>query len=124
MIPEISWGFRLFLVILTCYRLAKMIADDDGPLFIFKRFRYVLKDEAYIEATKNGVWSNLENMPNDRWFGFWHNLSEGFSCAYCVGVWVSLPLFYVLLYPTPLTDGFLILMSISGGQAFLQSLKK
>lgn len=122
-LPEISWAFRLLLTILTCYRLAKLIADDDGPLFIFKRLRYWAKDNAYWEMTDRNVNFEIQEA-KDRWFGKWYSLAEGLECPYCVGVWVSLPLFFLLMYPTYYGDLFLILMSISGGQAFLQSLKK
>ena len=119
---------RLLLAILSCYRLAKMIADDDGPGFIFKRVRYYVKDKAYNEANDSQEIyyskDNIEGEIGDRWWGKWYNLSEGIECPYCIGVWLSLPLFFMLLYPTEIGDLFLILMSISGGQTFLQSLKK
>jgi hypothetical protein len=100
-----------------------MIADDDGPFFIFKRIRYWALDHSYWEMIQKGINPNVD-ATTDRWFGKWHNLSEGLSCAYCSGVWISAPLFLMWLYPTYLGDLFLMLMSISGGQAFLQSLKK
>lgn len=120
-ILELSLVFRLLLTILTCYRLARMIAKDDGPLFIFKRLRYLIKDKAWYEADKNGYTYGAEI--SDRWFGKWHNLNEGISCPYCLGVWLSLPLIFLFLYPSFYGDIFLVLMSISGGQAFLQSLR-
>jgi len=113
---------RLLLCMLTCYRLARMIAQDDGPLFLFKRIKYWAKDKGYKEAFNNEMVD--ANVINDRHFGHWHNLAEGLSCPYCVGVWLSLPLFLMWLYPTYLGDLFLILMSISAVQAFLQSLGK
>lgn len=122
-LPELSWGFRLLLCMLCCYRLSRMIALDDGPGFIFKRIRYWAKDKAFYELVD--VY-NLEPTEQawDRHFGKWHNLAEGLSCPYCVGVWLSIPLFLMFLYPTMISDLFLILMSISAGQIFLQSLGK
>lgn len=125
-LPELSWGFRLFLCVLCCYRLSRMIATDDGPGFIFKRIRYWAKDKAWDEAEKESAfdyWKNPQEI-EDRHFGKWHNLAEGLSCPYCVGVWLSIPLFLMFLYPMLISDLFLILMSISAGQAFLQSLGK
>ncbi len=118
--------FRLLLCILTCYRLAKMIADDDGPFFIFKRIRYWIKDKAWNETEKNKALNRFVSPIeiDDRHFGRWYNISEGITCAYCTGVWISIPLFFMWLYPTYLGDLFLVMMSISGGQAFLWSLKK
>lgn len=116
---------RLILAILTCYRLARMIAEDDGPLFLFKRVRYWANEKGYHEAIDNNAL--LQHSPvkiRDNWFGKWHNLSEGLSCPYCVGVWLSLPIFAIVLWPNYYTDLFLLLMAISGGQAFLQSLGK
>lgn len=111
---------RLILAILSTYRLARMIALDDGPLFIFKRLRYWAKDRSWWEADAANAVHGAEI--SDRWFGKWHNLAEGLGCPFCAGVWVSLPLFALLLWPTVYGDAVLLLMSISGAQAFLQSL--
>jgi hypothetical protein len=97
---------RLILAILTCYRLARMIAMDDGPGYIFES----LRDWAQGKANK-------EKEPA----GKWHNLAEGLGCPYCAGVWVSLPLLALLLWPTVVGDWFMVLLSISGGQAFMQT---
>jgi hypothetical protein len=97
---------RLILVVLSCYRLARMIALDDGPLFIFENLRDTMQSKA-----------NNEDNPA----GLWHNLSEGLSCPYCVGIWLSLPLLALLIWHTVYGDWFLVLLAISGGQAFMQS---
>lgn len=127
----LSFELRLILAILTCYRLARMIANDDGPLFLFKRVRYWAKDKAYYEALAVNEVEPGPDSPvyvfdkvTDRHFGKWHNLAKGLSCPYCVGVWLSLPIFALVLWPGYYTDLFLLLMAISGGQAFLQSLGK
>ena len=82
---------RLIFAVLTIYRLARMIASDDGPLFLFKRLRYWAKDRAYYEALTTG------QVIDDRHFSKWHNLAEGLSCPYCIGVWLSLPAFALVL---------------------------
>lgn len=99
-----NFEFRLLLAIFTCYRLARLIAKDDGPLFLFERIRLWVRGQADNEA------SNL---------GKWHSLAEGLECPYCLGVWFSIPLLALVLWPTWEGDVFLILMSISGTQAFL-----
>lgn len=104
---ELPFILRLALTILTAYRLARMIAMDDGPGFFFERLRLWAKEKANKEK------SNL---------GKWHSLAEGLGCPFCAGVWVSLPLFALLLWPTVYGDMFLLLLSISGAQAFMQSL--
>lgn len=113
---------RLVLGVFTTYRLARMIAEDDGPLFLFKRVRYWAKDKAWRIAYNSGMAKVDGTITEERYFNVWHNLSEGLSCPYCVGVWLSLPIFALVLWPGYYTDLFLLLMAISGGQTFLQSL--
>lgn len=78
-----------------------------------------MKDRAYYEAG-----STIKVLEDDRHFGKWHNLAEGITCPFCVGIWLSLPLFALLVWSTYYGDLFLLLMAISGGQAFLQTLDK
>lgn len=115
-----SFELRLILAIFTCYRLAQMIALNDGPFFIFKRIRYWVKDTAYWQAYDSDQ-INTGNQIDDRYFGKWHNIAEGLACPYCVGIWLSLPLFALLIWPSFYGDWFLILIAISGGQAYLQT---
>ena len=114
---------RLILAVFTCYRLARMLALDDGPLFIFKRVRYWVKDKEYWEMDKAGALSEGPDgiLKDDRHFGKWHNLAEGITCPFCIGIWLSLPLFALLVWPTYYGDLFLMLVSLSGAQAFLQT---
>jgi len=117
---------RFLLTVFTCYRLARLIALDDGPFFMFKRVRYWVKDKAFYEADEAGmlILADSSNLISDRHFGRWHNLAEGITCPFCVGIWLSLPLFALLVWPTYYGDLFLLLMAISGGQTFLQTLDK
>jgi len=123
----LNFELRLILAVLACYRLARMLALEDGPLFIFKRARYWVKDRAWLEADKQSGVGRIgvgKIEISDQHFGKWHNLAEGITCPYCVGIWLSLPLFALLIWPIYYGDLFLLLMTISGGQAFLQSLGK
>ena len=95
-----------------------MLARDDGPLYVFKRGRYWVKDRAFYEA------GSIKALEDDRNFGKWHNLAEGITCPFCIGIWLSLPLFALLVWPTRAGDLFLLLVAISGGQAFLQTFDK
>ena len=97
-----------------------MIAIDDGPAFIFAKVRLWLRNKRDKEFDDSNEAIEFE----DEYFGTWKAWHEGITCPYCAGVWLSLPLFFMLIYPTQLGDLFLILMSISGGQAFLQGFKK
>jgi hypothetical protein len=104
---------RFILAIFTCYRLARLVAKDDGPLFVFKRVRYWVKDKAWYEA---GVVDKIDykNKPltiDDRYYGNWHSLAEALECPYC--------LFLFVIYPMTVFDLFMLLMAISGVQAWL-----
>jgi hypothetical protein len=114
---SLTFELRLILAVLSCYRLARLIARDDGPFFLFKRVRYWAKDKAWWEAKNAGMVTN--NQMSDRHYGKWHTLAEALDCPYCAGVWVSIPLFLFVIYPTQPTDLFMLLMAISGGQAWL-----
>lgn len=95
---------RLILAAFATYRLARLIARDDGPLYLFEHIRQ------WAQAKADKETYNL---------GKWHSLADGLTCAYCLGVWFSVPILFMVLYPTFYGDVFLILMSISGVQAFL-----
>lgn len=81
-------------------------------------------DRAYQDAYENFKVDVESDTISDRWFGYKYSIAEGICCPYCVGVWLSLPLFLMFLFPTYVGDLFLILLSISGGQAFLQGFRK
>lgn len=117
----LTFELRLILAILSCYRLARLIARDDGPFFLFKRVRYWAKDKAWIEADINEgiIRQNGKVEIDDRWMGKWRTLAEALDCPYCVGVWVSIPLFLFVIYPMTVGDLFMLLMAISGAQAWL-----
>ena len=121
-----DFNLRLILAILTCYRLARLIAKDDGPLFLFKRIRYGVKDKAWLEAEKADklVRTVQPTIIDDRHFGKWHSLAEGLECPYCLGVWLSLPLLTLIVWPSYYGDLFLMLMAMSGGQAWLWGMVK
>lgn len=109
--------FRLIIAIFTCYRLARLISRDDGPLFLFKRARYWAKDRAWNKAEEAREIFN--GVIDDRYYSWQQSLAEGLECPYCLGVWLSIPLFLFVIYPMELTDLFMLLMTISGVQAWL-----
>lgn len=92
----------LVFLSLACYRVAGLIAFDEGPLRIFWRLRVVLGAYDY--------------GPNGRP----QSVAGRFiRCPYCVGAWVALGLAFVggpLSWETLLWWG-----AIAGGQALLQS---
>lgn len=107
---------RFLLAVFTVYRLARLVAIDDGPSFIFKRLRLWFKDKAYYEAG-----GTIKALEDDRNFGKWKNLSEGISCPFCIGIYASALVFPMLIWPSYWGDMFLLLVSLSGAQAFLQT---
>jgi len=108
---------RLILAILTCYRLARLIARDDGPFFLFKRIRYWAKDMDWNKAERDR--EIFDGAIDDRYYSWQHTLAEALDCPYCIGVWVSIPLFLFVIYPMTVSDLFMLLMAISGAQAWL-----
>jgi len=53
---------------LAVYRFSRLIALEDGPAWIFKRLRSLIRERAGA----------------DSW------ISEGIQCPYCVSFWLSL----------------------------------
>ena len=107
---------RLMLSILTLFRLARLLAVDDGPLWVFARLRgwtdtQTVKAQGYI---------GLQTIPA----AVWGSLDEGLRCPYCVGIWLA-PL-VGLLYARQgwLSDALLVIIGLAGGQALLQGVVK
>lgn len=100
---------RVTMAVLSVYRIAQFVTIDDGPYACFRRLRTYLGRKA--------AKSNSE----DRW-DFWRNMAELVHCQFCTGVWVSLAMVPLVLWPTLVMDAVLLWMGIAGGQAFLASL--
>lgn len=66
-----TW-FLFAIASLAVYRAARMVAEEDGPFFVFKRLRDRLDDPK-------------------------SSLSVGIRCFYCVSVWLSLPAALLLM---------------------------
>lgn len=66
-----TW-FLLAVASLAVYRAARMVAEEDGPMFVFRRLR-------------------------DRWGDPKSSLSVGIRCYYCVSTWLSLPAALLLM---------------------------
>jgi hypothetical protein len=59
------------LAAFAVYRVARMVVEEDGPAFVFRRLR--------------------DRFTNDK-----RALDVGLRCAYCVGFWVALPITILL----------------------------
>lgn len=94
--------FKIAIAILACYRLAQLIALDDGPYFIFDRIRRELGKRA---AEEDALWVNLAELVN---------------CPFCLGIWFALPL--AIWVGCGLIEVVIYWLAIAGGQAFLQEI--
>jgi hypothetical protein len=93
---------RFIMCILTCYRITELIVLDDGPFDVFKKLRESVGKLAAIYSSARG-------------------LGKLINCPFCVGVWISVGVIFLLMFPTVYGDVFLIFMAIAGGQTFLES---
>jgi hypothetical protein len=95
-------AFVFALAVLACYRLAILIARDDGPGDILLAIR-----------AKLGAYNYGDDGRPDM------SIGRLVSCEHCIGVWVSL-LLAICLWPisfmTPVYG-----LAIAGGQSFLES---
>lgn len=101
---------RIFLAMLACYRLSQLVAIDDGPLYIFKDLRLMLGKWAASRESKRIGWR--------------HSLAELLTCPFCLGVWFSVPLTAIILFPNAVFDAALIFLAVAGAQTFLQEHSK
>jgi len=93
---------RFVLAVFACYRLAELVAVDDGPGDIFKKARTIMG--AYYRDEYGDPESSLGKLA---------------SCPYCVGVYFAAGLALILF---PIGWGTLLYWAaIAGGQAFLQN---
>jgi hypothetical protein len=88
--------FLLLLAILTCYRLAMLVTQDD----IFKPVR------------------NYFGLHRWGWVRSW--LGELTHCPYCFGVWAAVAL--ALGWHGWSKEALLYWLAIAGGQAFMQKI--
>ncbi len=103
---------RLLLAFFAVYRLAILFAEDDGPMFVFKRLRDFTGYKAGAQMLQGSE------------YGFWVSLNEGLACVFCVGLYIA-PLCAVLvIYPTVAGDLFLLIFALAGAQSLLQRLAK
>lgn len=97
--------FWLFLCLGT-YRIALLIAEEEGPFSIFYRIRYVL-----------GAYDYAENGEAETIWG------RGIACAACVGMYVSLVAALIAMasgyYIPTIGNVFFVWFGIAGIQLFL-----
>lgn len=94
----------LFILLsLMVYRLARLVAIDDGPADAILKFRDKLGAYGY---GPNG-------QPRT-------SLGRGIVCPYCVGFWIA---FFVAIAAYPWPEFIVYWLALAGAQSFLQSLE-
>jgi len=97
--PEL---LRWVLGAFACYRLAQLLAIDDGPFQAFARLR---------------EWAGCGEIEGVR---ICTGLGCLLSCPYCLGVSMALLCAACCLWPHRGTDVLLAVLGLAGAQAFLQ----
>lgn len=122
---------RFLIISLACYRLAQLIAYDDGPLWVFDKLRRWTdkKSKEDLErklsrpllgpvASKSELEEETRQIEKVR--GKWQSIADGIHCPFCVGMWLVLPLYLISKkWYTPV-----YLIAIAGAQSWLEGIKK
>ena len=106
--PFPSW-VRVILAAFACYRLAQLVAIDDGPFYVFQRLRTFVGRKASADCLKE-----------DRRACLWYNVAQLVNCPYCLGIWFALALAPAVMWPTIIEDLALLVLGIAGAQCFLE----
>jgi hypothetical protein len=96
---------QFVIAILATYRLAHLLPEDEGPLFVFARLRSFVATKAI-----------MENEP----LGRWANLDSGINCVYCCGLYAAIVTAILSKKQSKIGDLFLLIFAIAGGQSLLQ----
>ena len=103
--PFLSPELRIIAAALAIYRLAQLVALDDGPWYVLARLRLLV--------------GTFDRHPEDRparRFGW----SELVSCVFCLGMWFALPAVVAVALPTWPGDAVLTWLGLAGAQTWLQ----
>lgn len=92
---------RFVLAAFACFRLAELIAVDDG-----------LGDILLMIRAKFGAYDLCEDGRPET------SIGRAIICPYCIGIWIAAAL-AILLFPLGLMTS-VYWLAIAGGQAFLQ----
>jgi len=99
---------RLVLAALTVYRLARMFAGEDGPLFVFRDARRAVgRWAAPITGDKLNDAARL-------------SVAELVHCPYCLAVWLAGLAAILVVWPSRLGDFALLVFGLAGAQVALQ----
>lgn len=99
--------FDFLLCALACFRLARLVAIDEGPFSVFQHLRQ--RAGAYEYDAQGRVKTA---------FG------RGISCPYCVGVYAALLLAVLQRLQLPGTSFLVNVLALAGAQSAIQATTK
>jgi hypothetical protein len=96
---------RILLAVLATYRLASLVASEEGPFSVFDKLRAKLGAYDYGEDGKAET-----------------NLGRGIACPLCVGMYVGAAVLPAIFLPSTVGDVILTWLGVTGAQVFLENL--
>jgi hypothetical protein len=99
----LAFAIHFVIAALAVYRLAYMIAMEDGPFAIFSRFRLWLGRNAADRPEHGIAWT----------------LAELFNCPHCLGIWLAFLFAPAVIWPSMITDVIIIVFALAGLQSYL-----
>lgn len=94
---------RLLLAAFAVYRMAALVAIDDGPGDVFLSLRSAAGAYQYGE----------DGRPS-------RGLGRLVACPHCVGVWVAVLAAAAVLFPSWVGDAMILLFGLAGAASWLQ----
>jgi len=98
---------RWLLAVLATYRLALLLAEDEGPFGIFRRVR----------ARLGGYDYGPDGQPDTLW-------GRGSRCALCIGMYIAAMTALWIVQPRTVSEFMIAWLGIAGGQAFLHRITR
>jgi len=113
-LPSVFTLFDSVVIVLSVFRLSRLISYDNVFLFLRESFLDV-KRVSYAEGGEE----HLERVPSAN--SLKRILGKLFGCPWCIGVWISLFTFFVY-FAFPFTRIFFVVLAIAGAASLLQVL--
>jgi hypothetical protein len=98
-------ALSLLAAILATYRLAHLLPEDEGPLFVFAHLRDFVHQKAMEEGDERGNWASLYS---------------GINCAYCCGLYAAALVALLVVWNNFYGNIFILVFAIAGGQSLFQ----
>jgi len=111
-LPSVITFFDSSVIILSVFRLSRLISYDNVFLFLREAFLDV-KRVSYAEGGEE----HTERVPSAN--SLKRILSRLFGCPWCIGVWLSMFTFFIY-FAFPFTRIFFMILAIAGAASLLQ----